>query len=102
MALWQAEVPDPLWSEAATFWAADDLLRALQAAPAALVSAIDTAQAGLLAALEADAPVQQRSTDAAAALRHEDALAQALRLSAPAQAAAALRGPLASAAWLLP
>lgn len=102
LALWQAEVPDPLWSEAATFWAADDLLRALQAAPAALVSAIDTAQAGLLAALEADAPVQQRSTDAAAALRHEDALAQALRLSAPAQAAAALRGPLASAAWLLP
>lgn len=102
LALWQAEVPDALWSEAATFWAADDLLRALQAAPAALVSASSTAAAALLVALEADAPVQQRSADAAAALRHEDAFAQALGLATPDLAAAAQRGLLASAAWLLP
>ena len=97
-----AEVQEALWSEAATFWAADDLLRALQAAPAALVSASSTAAAALLVALEADAPVQQRSADAAAALRHEDAFAQALGLATPDLAAAAQRGLLASAAWLLP
>lgn len=102
LALWQAEVPDALWSEAATFFAADDALRTLQAAPAALVNAAAAAEAALLAALEADAPVQQRSADAAAALRHEDALAQALAttLTPTSPATAALRGPLASAAWL--
>ena len=101
LALWQAEVPEPLWSEAATFWAADDTLRALEVAPAALVSATTAAEAALLAALEADAPVRQRSSDAAAALRHEEALAQALSLLEPGQTAA-LRGSLASAAWLTP
>jgi len=102
LALWQAEVPDALWSEAATFWSADDTLHALQTPPAALVSATTAAEAALLAALEADAPAQQRSTDAAAALQQEEALAQALGLNPPAQASAALRGPLASAPWLLP
>lgn len=101
LALWQAEVPEALWSEAATFWAADDTLRALQVAPAALVSATTAAEAALLAALEADAPGRQRGSDAAAALRHEAALAQALGLLEPSPAAA-LRGSLASAAWLLP
>ena len=101
LALWQAEVPEALWSEAATFWAADDTLRALQVAPAALFSATTAAEAALLAALEADAPARQRSSDAAAALRHEEALAQALSLLEPGQASA-LRGSLASAAWLLP
>lgn len=100
LALWQAEVPEALWSEAATFWSADDTLRALQTPPAALVSATTAAEAALLAALEADAPVQQRSGDAAAALQQEEALAQALSLS-QSQASAALRGPLASAPWLI-
>ena len=102
LADWQAEVPEPLWSEAAAFWAAADTLQALQVAPAALVAATAAAEAALLTALEADAPVQQRSVDAAAALAAEVALEQSFAPALPAQSAAALRGPLVSAPWLLP
>ena len=102
LAEWQAEVPEALWSEAASLWSAEDTLQALSVAPATLVADTASAEAALLAALEADAPVQQRRADAAAALATEAALAQARNAALPAQSAAALRGLLVSAPWLQP
>ena len=102
LAEWQAEVPDALWSEAASLWAAQDTLQALQQSPAALVSALTTAEANLLAVLEADAALQLQRAGAAAALAGEAEMAQAQAGLLPAQAAAALRGLLVSAPWLQP
>ena len=102
LAEWQAEVPEPLWSEAATLWAAEDTLQALQVAPATLVGAVTAAEAALRTALEADAPVQRRAALADAILATETDAAQAQAGPVSAQAAAALRGPLVSAPWLQP
>jgi hypothetical protein len=63
---------------------------------------VTTAEANLLAVLEADAALQLQRAGAAAALAGEAEMAQAQAGLLPAQAAAALRGLLVSAPWLQP
>lgn len=102
LAEWQAEVPDALWSQAAAFHAADDALNELTTAPAALVSALDAANALWLAALEDDATRQRRVEHTAATLDHERARRAAVQRLAGERGATALRGSLAVAALLQP
>jgi len=100
LAQWQAEVPETLWLEAGALWAAEAGLQALSVPPTALVTAVGAAEAALLAALEAAAPLRRRAEDAAAALAEETARVEADAALGPALAAAALRGPLPSGPWL--
>lgn len=99
---WQAEVPDALWSEAATFFAAEDTLTDLKAAPAPLVTALDDARDLLIAALEEAAERKQRLDYAAATLAAERSLAEAVNKRASERNALALRGALAIDALLAP
>lgn len=94
LAEWQAEVPDTLWSEAASLYAAQDALVDLTVAPAALVTALQAAETALVAALEGTAERQRRIEYVSAALAAQQSLAGAVAKRVGERSTNALRGAL--------
>lgn len=95
LAEWQAEVPEALWAEAASFYAMEDGFTAMQGAPAGLVTAVQTAETALTTALEGAAERQRRLEFVATRLDSEQVLARAVAKRAAERSTNALRGGLA-------
>jgi hypothetical protein len=93
MANWRAVVPDSLWLEAEAFLSADAELKQLASASAApLITALNAAEAALLAALIDDAKRRRRLDWSASRLAQEAAMAASARSHAAALASLAFRG----------